>query len=94
MPRQPHGAERERRRDAEHMPVVSPGQLGRLPVVGDGADQAAVPGRGQEVLQPEQYHHGDREDHDEQVTDLDLRADREGAAHQGQPGADRAAVRA
>ena len=89
---QRHGAERERRRDAEHVPVVGPGQLRRLLVVGHGADQAAVPGRGQEVLQPEQHHHGDREDDHEQVADLDLRAERERAAHQGQPGADRAAV--
>src|SRR5262245_30208320 len=39
-------------------PQPAPGKLGRLPVIGHGADQAAVPGRRQEVLQPEQHNHG------------------------------------
>ena len=74
------------------MPVVGPGQLRRLLVIGHGADQAAELGRGEEVLQPKQHHHGNREDDQGQVADLDLRAKREGAGHQGQPGANGPAV--
>ena len=91
MPAKRHGTERDRGRDPEHVPVVGAGQLRRLLIVGHGPDQPAVPGGGQEVLQPEQHRDGNGEDDHEQLRDLDLRSDLNEPAP-GSAGADAAAV--
>ena len=75
QPRQGDGRERDRRGDAEDVAVVDAHEPRGLRVVGDRADHVSRPRPGQEVLQAQEDDHGEDEDGDRQVGDLDLVGD-------------------